>query len=127
MPTRHSRAGRLSGWPLRVCSQVELVAPPNGATAIRRRASVIFAWDRSRSSLVFGGGGGVGGGEAACAQVSGTTSPMIPRIPHSTALQRDRFIVTSAVLLSHMLRVRSQAEALILSLRPACHPVPRRT
>jgi hypothetical protein len=68
--------------------------------------------------LLFAAGGGVGVDEAACAQVRGTTSPMIPRIPQSATRRKDRVIVTSAVLLSHMLRVRYQAEALILSSRP---------
>src|SRR6267143_1794558 len=43
MPTRYSRAGRLSSMPLRVCSQVKLVSHPSGATAIFSRSSLLFA------------------------------------------------------------------------------------
>ena len=39
IPTRYSRAGRLSSWPLRLCSQVKLVSQPRGATAMRNRSS----------------------------------------------------------------------------------------
>src|SRR5262249_53018723 len=38
MPTRNSRAGRLSRLPLRGLSQVKLVSQPSGATAILRRS-----------------------------------------------------------------------------------------
>src|SRR5262252_1647122 len=39
MPTRNSRAGRLSRLPLRGLSQVKLVSQPRGATAILSRSS----------------------------------------------------------------------------------------
>src|SRR5262249_16138453 len=62
-PTRYSRAGRLSSWPLRVCIQEKLVSYPNGATAMM-----------SRSSFAFGG-------PAVCAQASVTTNPIMPPAP----------------------------------------------
>ena len=63
MPTRYSRAGRLSSWPLRVCSQEKFVSYPSGATAIL-----------SRSSFAFGGA-------AVCAHATVTTNPRTPTTP----------------------------------------------
>src|SRR5262245_53075125 len=67
IPTRYSRAGRLSSMPLRLCSQVKFVSQPRGATATR-----------SRSNLVFDGAG-------VCAQATATASPRTQTIPHSTS------------------------------------------
>src|SRR4029450_10325322 len=67
MPTRYSRAGRLSSMPLRLCSQVKFVSQPRGATATR-----------SRSSLVLVEGVGV------CAHAIATINPRAQTIPHST-------------------------------------------
>src|SRR2546426_4948373 len=90
MPTRYSRAGRLSSWPLRLCSQVKLVSHPRGATAIL-----------SRSSFAFAGAGGV----TVCARAPATTQPMTPSIPSRHARRRDCCIVLSSfVSRAHALR-----------------------
>src|SRR4029453_5242446 len=67
IPTRYSRAGRLSSMPLRLCSQVKFVSQPRGAPA-----------PRSRSSLVLVEGVGV------CAHAIATINPRAQTIPHST-------------------------------------------
>src|SRR5919109_584143 len=90
MPTRYSRAGRLSSWPLRLCSQVKLVSHPRGATAIL-----------SRSSFAFAGAGGV----TVCAQAPATTQPMAQSIPSRHSRRRDVCIVLSSLVsLAHALR-----------------------
>src|SRR3989454_53038 len=90
MPTRYSRAGRLSSWPLRLCSQVKLVSHPRGATAIL-----------SRSSFAFAGAGGV----TVCARAPATTQPMTQSIPSRHSRRRDCCIVLSSfVSLAHALR-----------------------
>src|SRR4029453_13437405 len=71
IPTRYSRAGRLSSMPLRLCSQVKFVSQPRGATATR-----------SRSSLVLVDGVGV------CAHAIATISSRTQTMPHS----RPRYI-----------------------------------
>src|SRR5215813_11755978 len=76
IPTRYSRAGRLSSMPLRLCSQVKFVSQPRGATATR-----------SRSSLVLADGAGV------CAQASATTSARAPIIPHRMPRQTHLCII----------------------------------
>src|SRR5262245_58562303 len=66
MPTRYSRAGRLSSIPLIVCIQEKLVSYPRGATAMRSRSSFAFA-----------------GGAAVCAHATVTTNPIAPTTPQS--------------------------------------------
>src|SRR2546430_688467 len=77
MPTRYSRAGRLSSMPLMVCIQEKLVSYPSGATAIL-----------SRSSFAFGGG-------AVCAQTTVTTNPIAPTTPQSVLRCQPLCIVLS--------------------------------
>src|SRR6266581_9002140 len=77
MPTRYSRAGRLSSMPLMVCIQEKLVSYPSGATAIL-----------SRSSFAFGGA-------AVCAQTTVTTNPIAPTTPQSVRRCQPLCIVLS--------------------------------
>src|SRR5712691_4104700 len=83
MPTRNSRAGLLSGRPLRAVRHVKFVSQPRAATAIR-----------SRSSFPCAAGGGDGG--AAWAKATVRTSPMAHTPPRLDPLPRYLFIVTSS-------------------------------
>src|SRR5215475_4756414 len=84
MPTRNSRAGRLSRLPLRGLSQVKLVSYPMGATAILSRSSFAFVW---------------AGGVAVCAQVPVATQPKAQSTPSRNSRRRDVDIVPSLCLL----------------------------
>src|SRR5713101_4541691 len=83
MPTRNSRAGLLSGRPLRAVRHVKFVSQPRAATAIR-----------SRSSFPCAAGGGDGG--AAWAKATVRTSPMANNPPILDPLTRYLFSVTSS-------------------------------
>src|SRR5262249_2089715 len=72
MPTRNSRAGRLSKLPLRGLSQVKLVSQPRGATAILSRSSFAAC-----------------AGTAVNAQVTVTTHPTTSSTPTTEPLHRD--------------------------------------
>src|SRR5262245_16374647 len=77
MPTRNSRAGRLSRLPLRGLSQVKLVSYPMGATAIL-----------SRSNLALGGA-------AVWAQARTATNPITPITPATVHRRLHLCIVLS--------------------------------
>src|SRR5437899_2362995 len=77
IPTRYSRAGRLSSMPLRLCSQVKFVSHPRGATATI-----------SRSSFPLAG---------ACAQATLITNTTVSTTPHSTPRVPHRGIFPSSV------------------------------
>src|SRR5712691_3111532 len=79
IPTRYSSAGRLSSWPLRLCSQVKLVSQPRGATATLSRSSFALA--------------GVG-----CAQAPVAARLIVNMTPNSTLLVPRLCIVPSSVL-----------------------------
>src|SRR5215813_14607126 len=91
MPTRYSRAGRLSSMPLMVCIQEKLVSYPSGATAIL-----------SRSSFAFGGA-------AVCAQTTVTTNPRAPTAPQSVLRCQPLCIVLSLWCQPDVLQVREVA------------------
>src|SRR5262245_50192760 len=78
IPMRYSSAGRLSSWPLRLCSQVKLVSQPRGATAILSRSSF----------------GLVGAG---CAQATATANPMHAMLPSTTRLPHLCIVLSSAL------------------------------
>src|SRR5712691_11543564 len=78
MPTRYSRAGRLSSMPLMVCIQEKFVSHPRGATAILSRSSFAFA-----------------GGAAVCAQATVTTNPITPTTPKRVLRRPPHCIVIS--------------------------------
>src|SRR2546428_14125864 len=86
MPTRYSRAGRLSSMPLRLCSQLKLVSHPRGATAMRSRSSFAFA-----------------GGSAVCAKATATPKPRLNTTPPTDPLCTNRFMVTPPLCLLHAL------------------------
>src|SRR5215831_2919896 len=81
IPTRYSRAGRLSSWPLRVCIQEKFVSHPRGATAILSRSSFAFA-----------------GGAAVCAQATIATNPIAPITPTRVHQRPHLGIVFSSFL-----------------------------
>src|SRR5215471_2885658 len=84
IPTRNSKAGRLSRLPLRAWSQVKLVSYPMGATAILSRSSFAWVW---------------AGGVAVCAQVRVATQPRAQRTPPRNSRRRDVDIGPSLCLL----------------------------
>src|SRR5262252_3295725 len=81
MPTRNSRAGRLSRLPLQGLSQVKLVSYPMGATAMV-----------SRSSFPLAGAGDVTFGAYAFV----ATPTMVPSVPRRNSRRRDLRILLSS-------------------------------
>src|SRR6185503_1323151 len=82
MPTRYSRAGRLSSMPLRLCSQEKLASHPRGATATTSRSSFPLA----------------GGAAGACAQARLVVNATVSTAPHSAPRIPHRCIFPSSVL-----------------------------
>src|SRR4030095_15880240 len=96
MPTRNSRAGRLSRLPLRGLSQVKLVSYPIGATAILSRSSFAAC-----------------AGAAVHTQATITTNPRTSSTPTTDPLCRDLCIHNLLRCLLCM-RVREVVLALLL-------------